>query len=126
MVMFIKTRGIFTGMEQLVAFSLIAVALLAYSSIITIYSGSSYANAAISINTTLSYYQLQQISYELFRDNNSYLNFSGTEVKLYNIIGNYSRLSECDNFTINPKTSCGVVSHDGKIYILVVDSYASK
>ncbi|MEM0154257.1 MAG: hypothetical protein QW814_00260 [Methanothrix sp.] len=120
-----KLKGLFTGMEQVVAFSLIAIALLAYSSIITIYSSSSYANAAISINTTLSYYRLQQISYGLFRDNNSYLNFSGTEVKLYNMVGNYSKLSECD-FGANPKTSCGVVPHNGKVYILVVDSYASK
>ncbi len=116
-----RTNALLTNMEGIVAFSIIAISILGYYSVISDYSGQGYANMASSANVTLSYYLGQQISYGLYQDNYSY-NSSVGGVKLINIIkiSNFTKM--CQTPPAGNMKLCNIVSHDGKIYLAISDA----
>ncbi|MCL5680115.1 MAG: hypothetical protein M1465_02125 [Candidatus Marsarchaeota archaeon] len=121
-----EMKALFTGLEQLIAFSMLFVAVLSVTAFILHYYRADSLNSSFFTKKAISYSVIQQISYEMATNNYSVIGTGEAKgVSLYDITdsgqaGDFCYLS----YTESKNYSCGIVTYQGRVYLIKVDQNA--
>jgi hypothetical protein len=116
-----KLKALFTGLEQLIAFSMLFIAILSVIALILHYYNTYSLNSSFFAKKTAGYALVQQISYDAATNNHFDISPStNQEVRLYNISD--SAINRTCNLAYAEAKNyvCGIITYDGMVYVIRV------